>query len=92
MPAKRPEILTTLSEDGSRPLFQQIYDSLRDQILNGTLREGDKVPSIRSLTKDLGVSHATVERAYQQLALEGYVQNVPRSGFVVTHIDIDYFT
>ncbi len=92
MPAKRPEVLIALDEAAEQPLYQQIYEAVRRQILEGVVRKGEKLPSIRSLIKDLGVSHATVERAYLQLSLEGYVQAIPRSGYVVAPIDLEYFS
>lgn len=91
MCAKRPEVIIPLDETSATPLFQQIYDSLRLQILEGTLHENEKLPSIRCVVKELKVSHATVERAYAQLALEGFVETKPRSGYVVSPIDLGYF-
>ena len=89
--AKRPRMLLTLDVDAPGPLYQQLFEQLKAQILAGNIKEGEKLPSIRSLTNDLGVSHVTVERAYLQLSVEGYVQNKPRSGYVVNPIDIAYF-
>lgn len=91
MKAKRPQVLITLDETSEEPLYLQVYEAIRQQILSGAIREGEKVPSIRSVVQELGISHATVERAYTQLALEGYVQAVPRSGYVAAHLDLGYF-
>lgn len=81
----------TVDEDVAAPLYQQVYEQMRDAITQGRLTEGDKLPSIRGLSKSLGISHITIEKAYLQLDVEGYVESVPRSGFVVRHVDIDYF-
>lgn len=60
-------------------------------ITSGQLVEGDRLTSIRRLSSDFGVSHTTVEQAYLQLSVEGFVINVPRSGYAVAHVDTDYF-
>ncbi len=92
MKAKRKtEVLLRLDEEARAPLYQQIYEQIRDAITSGRLVQGDRLVSIRKLSSDLGVSHTTVEQAYLQLATEGLVANVPRSGYVVERIDADYF-
>lgn len=88
---KRAELLLHLNEQSSTPLYQQIYQQIRDMITSGQLAEGEHLASIRRLSSDLNVSHTTVEQAYLQLATEGFVNNVPRSGYVVAHVDVEYF-
>ena len=90
VPARKHDLLVKIDQSSSEPLYQQVYSEVKAHILGGSLVEGDKLPPIRKLTKSLGVSHATVERAYLQLSVEGYVQNVPRSGYVVNGIDIGF--
>jgi len=87
---KRASILLHIDETAEAPLYQQIYEQFRDAISSGKLLQGDRLMSIRKLSADLGVSHTTVEQAYLQLATEGLVINVPRSGYVVEHIDTAY--
>lgn len=65
------------------PLYRQIYLSVRRSIENGSLKKGTKMPSIRRLSKDLSVSKTTVTGAYEQLCVEGYIKNVPQSGYYV---------
>ena len=91
MPVRKPDLLINVDSGSSIPLYQQVFEEIRKLILNGALVEGEKLPPIRKLTKSLGVSHATIERAYLQLSVEGYVQNMPRSGYTVNRIDISYF-
>lgn len=64
-------------------LYIRIYRSIREDCLSGLLRPGDRLPSRRKLARELGVAVNTVDGAYQQLVSEGYVESVPRSGFVV---------
>lgn len=79
-----------VDEASAVPLYIQIYDQIKDAICTGTIAEGEKLVSIRSLSSSLGVSHTTVEQSYRQLMTEGLITNIPRSGYVVSHVDIDY--
>jgi len=88
---KRAEVLLHLDEQSNTPLYQQIYEQIRDMITSGQLAKGEHLASIRKLSTDFNVSHTTVEQAYLQLATEGFVNNVPRSGYVVAHVDVEYF-
>jgi len=88
---RRQDLLVTVDEGADAPLYQQVYEQICEAIKRGSLQEGDKLPAIRGLARSLGISHITIEKAYLQLDVEGYVESVPRSGFVVRPIDIDYF-
>lgn len=80
--------LTILLETGSRiPLYQQIYEYIKEEITKGQMPAGEKLPSTRLLAKYLQVSRSTVELAYDQLLSEGYVRTVPQSGYYVCDID-----
>ncbi|MEI3613865.1 GntR family transcriptional regulator [Pseudogracilibacillus sp. SO30301A] len=73
-------ILATSSKE---PLFQQIKEQIIQQIFIGKLEEGDALPSMRALAKDLKVSVITTKRAYEELEREGYVvSTVGRGTFV----------
>lgn len=88
----RPTNITfSLDPESSVPLHEQIYLKLRDAVRTGVLVEGDRIPSVRRLSHELGVSHITVEQAYLELSVEGYVRAVPRSGYVVEHVDTAFF-
>lgn len=69
------------------PLYQQLYTSIGKAIENGNLPQGTKLPSIRKLSEDLKLSRTTVESAYQQLCVEGFIVSKPQSGYYV-HIDV----
>ena len=84
-------LLIKLDPDAGEPLYEQLYRELRRLIIQGDLAEGDRLPSIREVSHELRVSHITVERSYLQLCVEGYVQSLPRSGYVVCRIDTDFF-
>ncbi|TWI52574.1 GntR family transcriptional regulator/MocR family aminotransferase [Pseudomonas duriflava] len=55
------------------PIYRQIYQRFRDAIINGQLRPGDRVPSVRALAAELNLAKGTIETAYQILIGEGYL-------------------
>ncbi len=73
-----------VAEKGNKkPMYRQIYLSVRQAIENGTLKKGSKLPSIRKLSAERGISKTTVSSAYDQLCAEGYILNKPQSGYYV---------
>lgn len=68
-----------------KALYEQLYESIRDDILSGKLCEGEKLPSKRALADERHVSVITVENAYSQLIAEGYVRAAQRSGYFVQY-------
>lgn len=68
------------------PLYMQIYDQIRHMIADGTLGVGNKLPSKRHLAQHLKISVFTIENAYQQLQVEGYVRSVEKKGIYVEEI------
>ena len=65
-------------------LYEQIESQIKNQILNGTLKAGEPLPSIRSLAKELKVSIITSKRAYEELEKEGFIQTVIGKGTFVS--------
>ncbi len=72
-----------ISNSSEAPIYQQITDQIRDSILRGELLEGDLLPSIRNLAKDLRISVITTKRAYDELENDGYIVSVSGKGFYV---------
>ncbi|MFZ0630657.1 MAG: PLP-dependent aminotransferase family protein [Acidobacteriaceae bacterium] len=66
------------------PLFRQVYGGIRQAILSGTLRGGERLPSTRDLAEQLGVSRTVVVAAYEQMLAEGYATGREGSGTFVT--------
>ncbi|MBQ9661567.1 MAG: PLP-dependent aminotransferase family protein [Oscillospiraceae bacterium] len=75
-----------LSSEDPRPLYEQLVDCLREDILSGQLASGDRLPSKRSFAGNLGVSSITVESAYNRLIDEGYVLSEPKKGYFVADL------
>ena len=71
------------------PIYAQITDQIREQILTGAIPEGTVLPSIRSLAREIGVSVITTTRAYGDLEKEGFIAAVQGKGTVVLSRDND---
>ena len=67
----------------SRPIYSQIADNFRRQIKNGILQHGDKLPSVRELASQLAINPNTIQRAYRELELEGWIASVTGKGSFV---------
>lgn len=68
----------------SRPLYQQVKDSLRRMMLTGLLEPDEKLPSVRSLATQLDINPNTIQRAYAELEAEGYIYSVAGRGSFVS--------
>lgn len=77
-----------LTVTGSDSLYESLYKCIKNDILQGKLCAGEKLPSKRSFAKNLGISVITVENAYGQLSDEGYIYSMPKRGFYVSDIDM----
>ena len=75
-----------LNTTSRTPIYLQLYEYIRQQILNENIKGGTKLPSLRKLSQDLHVSKNTVESAYQQLEAEGYLESVPKTGYLVMEL------
>ena len=87
---KKVNMLTYNFENiGSDTLYQYLYKCIKNDIIQGKIKSGEKLPSKRALAKNLAISVITVENAYGQLAAEGYIYSVPKSGFYVADLRDD---
>ena len=64
----------------SRPIYEQVKDSLRRLIVSGALPPDEKLPSVRELASQLVINPNTIQRAYRELEREGYIVSVPGKG------------
>lgn len=72
-----------ISNSSSEPIYSQVANQLRSHIIKGELKEGELLPSIRGLAKDLQISVITTKRSYDELEKEGFVETVPGKGSYV---------
>ena len=68
---------------GGMPIYEQIYNQIKAQIINSSLNEDESLPSIRNLAKDLRISVITTKRAYDELERDGYIYTVAGKGCFV---------
>ena len=73
-----------------QPLYEQIEEQVKNQILSGELSEGDALPSMRVLAKDLKISIITTKRAYEDLERDGYITSVTGKGSFVRRLSEEY--
>jgi GntR family transcriptional regulator / MocR family aminotransferase len=73
-----------LDPKATEPFYRQIYDRFRGAIASGVLNPGDRIPSARALTKELGLARGTIDTAYSLLAAEGYIEARGQAGTIVS--------
>ena len=76
--------MITLNYRDSAPIYAQIKENLRHQIISGILAPGDKLPSVRELATQLSINPNTIQRAYNELELEGFIISVLGKGNYVS--------
>lgn len=84
MPSAKLHPIGPLDTTAVSPYYRQLYDRIRAAIANGLLKPGDRIPSARALTKELGLARGTIETAYSLLAAEGYIQSRGQAGTIVS--------
>ena len=72
-----------ISNASDRPIYEQIYAQIKASIISGAIPEGEMLPSIRALAKDLRISVITTKRAYDELERGGYIYTVSGKGCFV---------
>lgn len=78
-----PQVDIIISNSSGKPIYEQIADQVKEQILAGALSAGDALPSMRVLAKELRISVITTKRAYEELERDGFLDNVPGKGCFV---------
>ena len=73
-----------ISNSSNKPIYEQICLQVKTLLMNGTLSAGEPLPSMRSLAKDLHISVITVQRAYEDLTRDGFIETVSGKGSFVS--------
>ena len=73
-----------IDNKNGEPIYNQIYSQIKNQILSGSLKPDEMLPSIRGLAKDLRISFITTKRAYEELEKEGFIYTIPAKGCYVS--------
>ncbi len=79
-----------IQNKSSEPIYEQIANQIRAEIIKGVLKEGEALPSIRGLAADLKISVITTKRAYEELEKEGLIYSVSGKGFYVDNPDLEF--
>jgi GntR family transcriptional regulator len=86
---RREEMDISISNTSEMPIYEQIYNQIKAQIMQGRLLEGEALPSIRSLAKDLRISVITTKRAYDELEKDGFIYTVLGKGCFVSKRNVE---
>ncbi len=79
-------IMPVFDESRKKPYYLQLYEYIKERILSGDIKEGEKLPSLRSLSKSTELSITTIEQSYNQLLVEGYIHSRAQSGYYVSNV------
>ena len=79
-----------ISNSSGRPIYEQITAQIKGMIMNGTLKPGDPLPSMRLLAKELRISVITTKRAYEELERDGFITTVVGKGSFVREADQEF--
>ena len=80
-----------VSNKASRPLYEQIVSQIKAQIMSGELKAGEALPSIRALAKSLQISVLTVQKAYDSLQEDGFIETTAGKGCYVSVRNQDFY-
>lgn len=80
-----------INNHGSKPIYEQISDQIKALIMSGELKSGEGIPSIRSMAKSLHISVLTVQKAYDKLQEEGFIETTAGKGCFVSTQNQDFY-
>ena len=78
-----------ISNSSGVPIYEQIEEQIKSQIMAGVLAEGDALPSMRVLAKELKISIITTKRAYEDLERDGFIESITGTGSFVKQVNSD---
>lgn len=73
-----------ISGNSDLPIYLQIVNQIKDEILSGKINENEMLPSMRALAKELGISFITTKRSYEELEKQGLINTIPGKGCFVS--------
>ncbi len=79
-----------ISNSSGKPIYEQITAQIKNSIITDTLREGDALPSMRLLAKELHISVITTKRAYEDLERDGFIETVTGKGSFVARKNVEF--
>ncbi len=79
-----------ISNSSDKPIYEQITTQIKNQIMNGVMQEGDALPSMRLLAKELRISVITTKHAYEDLERDGFIETIVGKGSFVASKNIEF--
>ncbi|MDR7871697.1 MAG: GntR family transcriptional regulator [Tissierellaceae bacterium] len=79
-----------ISNSNKKPIYEQIASQIKNMILNGGLKEGDALPSMRALAQELRISVITTKRAYEELEKDGFIVSATGRGSFVAGMNLEF--
>lgn len=79
-----------ISNSNKKPIYEQIASQIKNMIINGTLSEGDMLPSMRLLAQELRISVITTKRAYEELERDGFIETATGRGSFVAGKNLEF--
>lgn len=79
-----------ISNANKKPIYEQIASQIKNMIINGTLNEGDALPSMRALAQELRISVITTKRAYEELERDGFIETATGRGSFVAGKNLEF--
>lgn len=79
-----------ISNSNGQPIYDQISTQIKSKIISGELKEGDALPSMRVLAKELRISVITTKRAYEELERDGFIISITGKGSYVAGMNLDF--
>ena len=80
-----------INNHASKPIYKQISDQIKALIMSGELQSGEAIPSIRSMAKSLHISVLTVQKAYDKLQADGFIETTEGKGCFVSAQNQDFY-
>ncbi|MEK3904323.1 GntR family transcriptional regulator [Paenibacillus sp. FSL R7-0179] len=80
-----------ISSNRNKPIYEQITSQIKGKIMSGELQAGDPIPSMRALAKSIQVSVITVQKAYEDLQRDGFIETTVGRGSFVSAVNQDVF-
>ena len=80
-----------ISSKTSKPIYEQISSQIKEMVMTGKLKPGDPIPSMRALARSLHISVITVQKAYDALPVEGFIETAVGRGTFIAPVNRDFY-
>ena len=80
-----------ISSKTSKPIYEQISSQIKEMVMSGKLKPGDPIPSMRALARSLHISVITVQKAYDALQVEGFIETAVGRGTFIALVNRDFY-